>query len=187
MHPFEYLSVLISIILGLAITQLLKGIRGILLAGDRARLYWPALIWALILFLIAVQSWWAMFGLRGVQQWTFGSFAIVLLQTVVLYLVAGLVLPDLFREDSLDLRLHYYGHHRLFFGLIVLLVVTSLTKDLLITGRLPNAPNLLFHIAFAAAATGAAATARDWYHRALAPVLLLAFSAYVVTLFGHLT
>ena len=32
MHPFEYLSVLISIILGLAITQLLKGIRGILLA-----------------------------------------------------------------------------------------------------------------------------------------------------------
>jgi hypothetical protein len=91
MDEFSYLSVLLSIILGLAITQILKGFRGLLQSRKRVRLYWPALAWAGLLLLIYVQTWWAMFGLRSHHDWTFGAFAIVLLQTIVLYMLAGLV------------------------------------------------------------------------------------------------
>ena len=38
MDEFSYLSVLISVILGLAVTQILKGFRGILLSRARIRL-----------------------------------------------------------------------------------------------------------------------------------------------------
>ena len=70
-----------------------------MLSRGRIRLYWPTLVWALLLLLVVVQSWWAMFSLREHEGWTFAQFARVLLQTVVLYLLAGLVLPD-FKEDT---------------------------------------------------------------------------------------
>src|SRR6185312_11679923 len=40
---FNYLSVLLSIILGLAITQILKGFRGLTLSRSRVVAYWPSL------------------------------------------------------------------------------------------------------------------------------------------------
>ena len=61
MDEFSYLSVLISVILGLAVTQILKGFRGILLSRTRVRIYWPVIAWAVLLLLVCVQSWWAMF------------------------------------------------------------------------------------------------------------------------------
>src|SRR6185437_274116 len=106
MDAFSYLSVLISIILGLAVTQVLQGFRGLMLARSRVRLYWPALVWAVLVLVICVQAWWAMFGLsqRPAARWTFFDFGMVLLQTVPLYLMAGLVLPDIDIERGLDLR-----------------------------------------------------------------------------------
>lgn len=90
MDEFGYLSVLLSIILGLAITQLLKGFRGIVLARSQTVLYLPVVTWAVVLLLIAVQTWWAMFGLRTVRAWTFLQFAVVLFQTILLYMLAAL-------------------------------------------------------------------------------------------------
>ena len=40
MDAFSYLSVLISIILGLAVTQALQGFRGLMLARSRVRASW---------------------------------------------------------------------------------------------------------------------------------------------------
>ena len=45
MDAFSYLSVLLSIILGLAITQLLQGVGRLLQERQRVRIYWPVLVW----------------------------------------------------------------------------------------------------------------------------------------------
>jgi hypothetical protein len=45
-NSFDYLSVLLSIILGLAITQVLQGLRGLILTRAKVKLYIPTLIWA---------------------------------------------------------------------------------------------------------------------------------------------
>ena len=90
MDESSYLSVLISVILGLAVTQILKGFREILLSRSRIRIYWPVVAWAALLLLVCVQSWWAMFELRQYQPWTFAAFAVVLLQTILTYMLAGL-------------------------------------------------------------------------------------------------
>jgi len=42
MEVFSYLSVLLSIILGLAITQILQGFRVLMLARSRLRTHWPS-------------------------------------------------------------------------------------------------------------------------------------------------
>jgi hypothetical protein len=182
---FSYLSVLLSLILGLAITQILKGFRGIVLARARVRIYWPTLAWALLLLVVDVQSWWAMFGLRHISDWTFAGFAIVLAQTIVLYLLAAIVFPDFFGEE-VDLHEHYYGHTRWFFGLAVLTALVSLAKDLVLFGSLPTTPNLAFHLSFLVTCAIAAFTRREWYHKALPLVGIVTFGLYIVTLFARL-
>jgi len=145
MDQFSYLTVLISIILGLGITQLLSGLGRLLQARRNVRLYWPALAWVGILLVVHVQTWWAMFGLRSFQNWTFVSFLLVLLQPIVLYLLSALVLPDPGSETALNLRDHYFAHARWFFILAVSLLAVSLLRDLVLAGSLPNTLNVIAH------------------------------------------
>jgi len=186
MDEFGYLSVLLSIIIGLAMTQLLFGFRGMVLSRARVTTYAPPITWAVSLMLIAVQSWWAMFGLRELKTWTFLQFAVVLAQTVLLYMMAGLVLPDFPGDRPTNLRVHYYEHRRVFFSVAVVSALISLAKDLVISGHLPAAPNVGFHVFYIVAGVSAAVTAREWYHRLLAPVMLAMFCVYIAVLFTRL-
>ena len=79
MESFNYLSVLLSIILGLAITQVLLGFRGLILTRGKVKLYFPTLIWAGLALLIAIQAWWASFGLRMCANLTSFSLRKILL------------------------------------------------------------------------------------------------------------
>jgi hypothetical protein len=182
-HAFEYLSVLLSIILGLAVAQILTGYRSLVLARSRVRSHLPTLVWTMIVLLIAVQSWWAMFGLRDAPSWTFGGFAILLMQTILIYMLAGLSLPDVRADGPVNLYAHYHEHRRVFFVIIVLLVAVSLGKDMVFAGRLPTVANVAFQGGLAGAAVIAIATRAEWYHRALAPTVLAVFIAYVAVLF----
>jgi hypothetical protein len=173
MDAFEYLAVLISIILGLGIAQLLGGFGRWVEHRDAFRPFAPALIWAGILLLIHIQTWWSMFGLRFVTQWTFVRFAVVLLRPIVLYLLAVLVLPSQ-STTTTDLRANYFAQRRWFFGLLAFLLVVSLSKDLVLSGSLPNAVNVGFHAAFLAASIVALGTQREAYHQAAAAATTIA-------------
>ena len=186
MDAFSYLAVLFSVVLGLALTQILKGLRALMLARSRVQIYWPALIQAGLLLLIVTQDWWAMFGLRAVKDWTFAMFATVLLMVTLLYLVAGLALPDIEREGSVDMRETYFAHRRWFFGLFALVIVVSLLKDLVIQGRITTVANLSFHGFFFVAATIATIIKSRWYHALLAPIMTAVFVIYIVLLFARL-
>jgi hypothetical protein len=186
MDAFNYLSVLISLILGLAITQVLKGFRGLMQARTRLVTYWPAVVWAILVVVIAVQSWWSMFGLRHHQDWTFLEFSVVLAQTIVLYLLAALVLPDIFGDAAVDLREHNDGHRRWFFSLLAILIATSLGKSLILEGAWPRSLDLQFHALFACAGISGAMIGNPRFHQFLAIVGALSIGAYIALLFSHL-
>jgi hypothetical protein len=184
---FSYLSVLLSIILGLAITQVLKGFRGLMQARARLLPYWPAVVWSILVLVIAVQSWWAMFDLRHHEDWTFFAFSVVLAQTIIVYLLAALVLPDFFGDSAVDLREHYYGHQRWFFALMVLLIAVSLIKGVVVYGALPHPLDLGFHLVFALLGLIGASTSSPRYHESATIVGALTIGAYIALLFTHLT
>jgi hypothetical protein len=115
-QSFDYLSVLLSIILGLAITQVLLGFRGLILTRARVKLYLPTLIWAGLALLIAVQGWWASFGMRRYENWTFVALLVIVLQAISVYMVAALVLSDVTGDAIVDLRQHYFAHRSWFFA-----------------------------------------------------------------------
>jgi hypothetical protein len=139
-----------------------------------------------LLLVIDVQSWWAMYGLRNHTSWNFLAFAVVLMQTVLLYMLAGLVLPDIDNDHPIDLRAHYYDHSRWFFVLTVALSVVSIAKDPVIWGSWPSPMNLASQLVFLATCAIGSFTHNENYHRFLALFTAFAFSAYTALLFAHL-
>ena len=186
MDQFSYLSVLLSIVIGLAITQILTGYRGIVLARRRVELYWPVLLWSATLLIINVQSWWAMFTMRGVRVWAFAGFAIVLLQTILQYMLSAIVLPDFFGNERVDLREHYFGHRRWFFGLAILVLLVSLSKERVLYGYFHSLLDVGFQCTFIAMSVIAVLTRADWYHKLAALIAAALYSAYVILLFTQL-
>jgi hypothetical protein len=185
MDAFSHLSVLLSIILGLAIAQVLQGIRGLLLSRRHVRLYPPVLLWAAIILLMAVQMWWASFGLADHSEWTFAEFGIVLVQTVLLYMLAALVLPDFALREPADLKEHYYREARPFFGILVAIQLVGMIKDVMIDGYLPTGTSLTFHVVFAGVALACAASRRARLHEGSAVAVAAMLALYIALLFSR--
>ena len=186
MDEFGYLSVIISVIIGLSITQLLQGIGQIINARDRVRIYWPAIGWTVLLLLIDVQAWWAMFGYRNRHAWTFVQFTVVLLEAIMLYLLAAVALPNIPNEGEIDLRSNYFRHAGWFFGSLVVLLLDSLLKSVVVYGGLPGKSDLGFHLFWIITALIAAFVRNERYHKAFICLSLGLFVVYIALLFSSL-
>ena len=57
MDEFSFLSVLISVILGLAVTEILQGFRKLLLSRTRIQIYWPVIGWTFLVLLVSFEYW----------------------------------------------------------------------------------------------------------------------------------
>lgn len=186
MDEFSYLSVLIGVILGLAITQILQGFRGLLHFRQSVTFYWPSLVWAGLILLIAVQSWWASFGLRHLTGWTFLGFTVVLLENACIYMVAALVLPDFAEERHVDLKQSYFKQAPWFYGLFIAALVFSLLKDVVLSNSLPGGLNLGFHLFFIGGSIALILIRDDRFHKLFAVLSAALFLVYIVALFGYL-
>lgn len=132
MNPAEHLVVLVSIILGLGITDLLTSVRQLVRARNRVRFHWLPLTWAAIVFLAIVQFWWAFFGIVQADIWrSYFAYAFLLLGPVVWYLIASSVLPDLHGEASVDLEAYYFEERRWVFLLLTLVIILGVISELL--------------------------------------------------------
>jgi len=186
MDEYSYLSVLIAIILGLAITQILQGFRGLLHFRHTVTLYWPSLVWAFLILLIAVQSWWASFGLRHQAHWNFIGFIVVLLENTCIYMVAALVLPDFAEERQVDLRRSYFRQVPWFYGLFIVALLFSLLKDVVLAGNLPYGANLWFQVFFIAGSAALIAIRNETFHKVYTILSAALFLAYIADLFRDL-
>jgi hypothetical protein len=185
MDDFSHLSVLISIVLGLGLTNLLMGLARIVQMRARVKVYWPPIIWAFVLLLVHVQMWWTMFGLRTFGPWTFQAFAVVLMQPVLLFFLSALILPDFDRDEALDLRANYFAQARWFFGMLLGLVFVSLLRSYTIAGYLDEA-DFAFHLVFIVAGAAGVIFTNDVLHRLLAPLAVGVYALYIALLFTTL-
>jgi hypothetical protein len=182
MDTFSFLSVLFSVILGLALTQILKGFRALMLARSRVKVYWPALIWAVLLIFVVAQAWWGMFAMREFGAWTFAMYAIVVFQITLMYLVAGLTIPDIPAEGTFDMREAYFANRSWFFGLLALTVASTFVKDFITTGHVGtgwNANFLEFNLLLFVLA---AIIKWRWFHWLLAPFSAVTIIVYTALL-----
>ena len=102
---FEYLMVMTSVVLALALAQLLRGATDIFTNPNR---YWVHSIWVLTLILAIIQLWWGFWDFNRFSNWTFVSFLYVLSIPIVVFVAAYLLIPANRRADS-DWHDHFFA------------------------------------------------------------------------------
>jgi hypothetical protein len=183
---FAYLSVLLSIIIGLAMAEILQGYRTLLLARSTVKIYAPPLIWSAIMLILATHFWWASFGLAGRENWSFAAFSAVLLQTVMMFMGSALVLPKGRPSDAIDLRAHYYRERVPFFSFGLLFLAVGFLK-LWLLGDPFHGPTLFFFAFFTTVTLVALFTSRSRVHEIVAPVMAVGIVIFIGVMFARLT
>jgi hypothetical protein len=186
MSQFEYLSVLISIIIGLAITQLLSGAARLIQIRRRVRLHAATLCWMVSMFLLDTQIWWVAFERQDNVDWNFFLFLLYLLMPIGAFLLSYLVLPELGDEDSADLAANFEENRPWFFGVLALLPGISLLEEWSHDARLPLDGDVAFRIGFIALSLAGARIRNARFHFWYALVALALICAYIAVLFLRL-
>lgn len=186
MNEFEYLSVLVSIIIGLGLSHLLSSAARLIQLRHRARLYVPALCWMTLLFLAHIQIWWVAFDRRTDPRWNFFSFLLYLLIPITVFVLSYLIVPDLEAEKGVDLKASYYENRIWIFGLFGLVPLISLGEEYLRDNGIKMDTDVLFRLCFTVLAFCAAGTRNERFHVVNAGFSLLLFVSYIFFLFLRL-
>ena len=127
---------LISIIVGLGLTELLGNLYR--LVRDRNRVAWDALplAWSAFLLLFVLNYWWALVaGLAGSQQFTsVAEFALLLASPLLLFVACSAALPRFEAGEDLDMRSAYDRDRRVLFLALALYQVSIWATVILTRG-----------------------------------------------------
>ena len=121
MEIFEYVMVMVSIILGLGVTQILRGLSKIARGEHPSSI---VTIWAALLFALHLQVWWALWDLHQVEQWTQVYFFFVVAIPCSLFAMAELLLP-MGSAPKTDWQKHFLSVRVWYFRLFLFFIVMA--------------------------------------------------------------
>ncbi len=119
MSVFEYIMVLVSIIVGLGITHILKSIVFIIQYKE-IRFYWIHTLWCINIFFMLVFFWWWQYNYVVIDRWTFGLYVFIIFFALIYYLLAALLFSN---RERVSYKEHYYANRKWFFYLLALSII----------------------------------------------------------------
>ena len=166
MSTFEYVMVLVSIVIGLALTHVLTAIAAGVhrLRGHGAPLTLDPvyLLWVGYVTIWLVSFWWVEYTFREVQEWTFGLYLFVISFAILLFLLAAILVPHRLEgvENSYD---YFMRGRRWFFGAFIVAVGFDVVDTVLKGADYAAAPTAHWQagVHFAVGVTGLASGRRS--------------------------
>ncbi len=118
MDPFEYLLLLAGVLLGLAVADLAISLHRLVRPTQKVKWDWLAPLAALAVLVRIVVQWWQWYGFnREASSVTFAAYLWVIVIMILLFLMAGVVLPDEAEGEEIDLKAHFERVGTYFFSL----------------------------------------------------------------------
>jgi hypothetical protein len=124
MTIFEYLMVMVSIILGLSITQALRGLSKIARSSRRSLV---VTLHGATLFGLHVQAWWALWDLSVVPEWNFVFFLLLISIPSILFAATELLFPMATTAET-DWKAHYESVRQWFLSVMAFWTVIALLE-----------------------------------------------------------
>jgi hypothetical protein len=177
MTPFEYVTVLISIILGLGITQIVTGIGDVIHQWDRIKIFWPHTFWIVLVFVMHIHEWWYTYGLMKHESWHLVSFLFLILYPIFLFVLARILFPFGAMDTEMDFKIFYFDNYRKFFLLVSIIVVLAALQDIVLEGYsiVSQLPKLVIPTVLGLIATKK--VKHELLHQVIVLLLLAAFIA----------
>ena len=130
MSTFEFVAILLSIVVGLGIARLLSALASLVEHRDQVRFDALTLAWVANLMVGHITFWWVTVGnARWSEEWSLAEFLVLFAYAVAMFFAAALILPST-ASDGCDLRKRYESIRRPFFALITGIVAIEITDSL---------------------------------------------------------
>lgn len=101
-------------ILGLSLTQIIKGMVKFVQHPEKEKPYTLHLAWAFYLLVILVHFWWWEFRLHYIKEWVFTHYIFVVFYIAIFYLLAALLFPDDIKEYD-GYKSYFFSRRKWFF------------------------------------------------------------------------
>lgn len=172
MSLFEFLMVLLSIIIGFGLAEILRGIARHIRNRDSVSAYWVHSVAVCLVFIALLQQWWEIWGLQGHSGWSFLGLVMMLTGPTGLSLISYLLFPRTLQ--GADMRAYYYGPMRPAWWIAVLTVTLATLFRPVVFGdellKIDHASSLIGFVGF----TVLALSTNRVVHAILVPALLVA-------------
>ena len=119
MTVFEYIMVMVSLVLALALAQ---GLRGLSEMVRSPRRYLPHTLWVVMIIVLVIQTWWAYWDFNRINDWQVTHYAGVLVFPIVLFTILHLLVPAT-RTENTNWSEHFFAVKQWFFGLMIFLSI----------------------------------------------------------------
>jgi hypothetical protein len=123
MNLFEFLMILLSLIVGLGLAEILSGFARFLKRDGAREIPWIHFAATLAVFMGLLQTFWESWGLRTVEVWSFPGMVLMLGSPVFLYLMAYVLFPE--QPEHSSLNDYYFERARLIWPLAALTVIVG--------------------------------------------------------------
>jgi len=129
MGIFEYLGVLISVILGLGITHLAVGASKLVQYRDQCKPYVPHSLWAIAILVYILIIWWGMYWWSNHTNWSAFEFLFITLYALTLFFLSALLFPHDMDRD-IDLEVYFFKQRRWFFSAMIVAWLLDIPETL---------------------------------------------------------
>ena len=155
MTIFEYVSVTISIILGLAMARLLSIVCELVIDRKQTRFHWVPLAWVTTLFILIIVLWWQLFSVgQTLEEWTFLDFGLATVLTLPLFVASALFLPNRWSEKGIDLFEYFIEHGKWGVGAYMSFFILAILANYRLFGSAFLSANTIWIAALVSAAVG---------------------------------
>lgn len=136
MTVFEYVMVLVSVILSLGIARILETHARLLQRGPEVRWSPTWLLWLVIIFFCHVDLWGSLWMIRDTPTWTLAGLLSVLMAAASLYYASVLASPDVEPGQPVDLwAFHQANRRRYLTALAAYLIMGAILNMTILTGH----------------------------------------------------
>lgn len=167
MTSFEYVSVLLSIVLALGVAHILTGVAAMIERWQRLERYWVLLVWCGATLEIHVGYWRALWRFRDYPEWTTGALLYWFGAVAALFLASRFLVPS--TVSSSNQREHFAAIRQPFFGALALFWLLASTGPLFVTSTWIT-PYRPFAVGYTLLSLSGALISSQRYHAALVVV-----------------
>lgn len=142
MSAFEYVSVMASIIMGMAVVDILASANRLIRAGAAVKWHWAAPAATVLVLMTLLQIWWSQYRPES-EGLTIGAFLPLFVELVLLYLLASAALPDEATGETVDLKAYYQRNGPYFWSLFTAALAWLVLVEIVTAARMGEIVALL--------------------------------------------
>ena len=135
MSVFEYVSVMVGVVLALAVSQILTFIATIIANPDRVKKYWPHTLWTILLSLLNLNAWLLLWTMHGQSEFPVWKLLTMLTIAGLIFIASRVLAPDLPPGGTVDLRAHLIRVRIPLFATLSLVCFLPFLRGFVVEGR----------------------------------------------------